>query len=283
MISRKQFELHNNSYELSGDLVRFRDPFTGDYLEPGIPPRSIEAQPNLKAGLDYLRHRGSDVELTIFASAHGDSDHHDTKEVKQVVGAHDAVFLELIGATPDIEALFYDIASGSGAHTTQATLESIGDYKVRQLQAVAGSKIPILFPEVKANGSRYEQELLEYIDLLNELRPIALAGDANFALATEINIIGTSIMREWYMLANMGYQMAIAENAGYKISSPLLWIGSLHGETLPAKCEGLGIATRVEFPEFLDRRSPENKLHGFDDFIDFTTAARDAVARVRAR
>ena len=56
-ITESQAQKHNNSFEINGDLVQLRDPFTGENLSSERPPRSLESMARLAAGFDYLRGR----------------------------------------------------------------------------------------------------------------------------------------------------------------------------------------------------------------------------------
>ena len=93
-ISERQVRQHNTSYEKWGDdWISLRDPFTGEDFLPDRPPRSLEMQPGLREGLNYLRNN-PDIHITIFGDNHGDADETNAREAQTVLGTCDSVFLE---------------------------------------------------------------------------------------------------------------------------------------------------------------------------------------------
>ena len=283
-MTQRQADHHNNSFERSGDYIQFRDPFTGEDLGARRPPHSLEIGAGLADGFDYLRSH-PDICLTIYGESHGDQDSVSSAELNPLLHDSDAVFLEGVGHSAEMDHLFWNVGTiNQGMSVSQNTIDTLGAYKMRQLEALAGIKKPVLFPEIPANGNEYENQLLEFNLILDELLPKSLAGDEDFALAVEINLAVSTIMREWYMLGKMGQQMAAYEQlTGERIKSPLLWIGSMHTETIPPKADSFGIWVVRHEAHSQERNTPPSPIYNgrrTNREVPFVEAARDGLARL---
>lgn len=281
-------QLHNRSFEKGSDVIVFNDPFTGERLRSDTPPRSIEAQPDLRDGLNFLRRR-PDLDFKTFGEPHGDQDYTDPRDVKGLIDSSDVIFLEGFGHSQELDNLLWSVCTqNEGVNVPTTTIESLGEYKLRQLKLLAGIEKPVFIPEVAATGSSYEKDLLDYILILKELSPRAMAGDEQFAFHTLINLASSTIMRDWYMIAKMGQLMDIYENlSGDRLDSPLLWIGNAHIETMQPKLDGLGLRHRSFRGNRQVKNTPTlhvtNELHPSAETFDFGEAARNGVARIIKR
>ena len=279
MITDLQAKLHNNSMRLESvadtEFVQLRDPFTGEDFEAHRPPQSIEMQPHLRAGLDYLRSH-PEVHLTILADNHGKDDIINRDEIAKILSEADSVYLEGFGATQDDADKLWEVAANNAR---AKDVGGLGVYKQQQYELLEGVNKPVLLPEVPSDGSEYDSNLLEFTTILDELRPLAL-GNENIQLAIEINLAASSIMREWYLLAKMGSYLFSLEEAGLKCEHPLLWIGSSHATTMVPKLNGLGIDFEVIEPKRLQNETSPDLLHEGDSLISYEQAATSGLSKV---
>lgn len=284
MLTERQQEHHNASFEHYGDWVQFCDPFTGERFEPGRVPGSIEHLSGFGPGIDYLRQR-SDVVVSIFGEKHGDNDVTSPAEINAQLAKSDAVFLEGYGTSKEVEDLFWAVCTNyEGISVSQSTVNALGAYKMRQLKHLAGCKKPIFFPEMSIEGNGYEKDLIDFTAILEELRPLAMS-DENFALALEINLAASTIMREWFMIAKMGMKMKLYEHVtGHRLRQPMIWIGKLHAQTMPPKLAGLGLTVNAyvarEQHDGTPARAAVGEFRRSNGTIPFVEAARDGLARI---
>ncbi len=242
-ITETQAQKHNNSFEIIDDVVQLRDPFTGENLSSERPPRSLEHMAGLARGYEYLR-GGDDLTVRLYGESHGDGDEVNQSELQAQLVMSDAVFLELLDHTPATEKAFWDVSMTGGADVTAGLIHDMGPYKFDQLNALVGANKPVFLPEPSREGTQYEQEFIEYVRIIDKLLPVALNGDEGVVLATEIAVSASVMMRDWYLIGRMGQQIEMFEKkTGFKITNPMVWIGSAHTDTLPSKLKALGIAT----------------------------------------
>lgn len=253
-------EMHNasfNSQELNdGQLhITFVDPFTNEQLSPDRVPSSIEAQPHLREGLDYLRSRSSDISLSVYAAPHGNDAVHDMQELLDTFQAHDVIFLEGVGHNAEQRDLIWDVSAGNKSTLTDEEAKTFGNYGQRKLAALLGQNKPVFFADMPSDGGDFEQAFIEWDGMLDTLKGMIDEGQGDpesLGLAMGINLTATTIIREWYMLASMGRGLQQLEDAGYKSSNPMFLIGATHGETLPAKASVLGLHTSVSLPRMAE-------------------------------
>lgn len=253
-------EMHNASF-VSHDLndgrkhIAFVDPFTDEYLSPDRVPASIETQPHLREGLDYLRSRSNDLDLTIYAAPHGDGSVHDMRELMDTFAAHDVIFLEGVGHNAQQRDLIWDVSAGNKATITDEEGQAFGPYGQRKFAALLRQNKPVYFADVPSDGGDFEHAFLEWDGMVDTLKGMIdqSNGDPDsLGLAMGINLTATTILREWYMLAAMGRELKQLEAAGYKSENPMFLVGAIHGETLPHKAGVLGINPNVALPRMAE-------------------------------
>ncbi len=246
-------ELHNASYQ-AHDLsdgrqhITFLDPFTGEQLRPDRVPGSIEAQPHLRQGLDYLRSRGTSIDLSVYAAPHGDNSVHDMQELIDAFESHDAIFLEGIGHTAVDRDLVWDVSASNKRTITEEEGQRFGPYGQRKLAALVGQNKPTYFADLPADGDSYDRYTMEWngmVDTLGKMISDQNGDPESLALAMGINLTATTILREWYMLATIGLELSRLDAAGYKSEKPLFLVGQMHGTTLLDKAAVLGVHTSV--------------------------------------
>ena len=287
MDSERTLDLHNKSSERIGEFLQLKDPFSGERLVPDRPPSSLDHQPDLREGLAYLRNN-PDIAVRVLGDTHGEYDIASPAETQYALQGCDSIFLEGIGGADDSFAhdLFWKVGyENKSVQLSRSDYDSLGAHRQHQLRLLGGCKKPIFFPEVPSNGTEYEQDINDLINLTDVLLPYALGGDDHLALAVEINIASTIMMREWYMLAKMGSLMKNFERrTGTRLRRPLIMIGSAHLETLPPKVSGLGLSIEVREARATIRNTPPKPIrhealrHG--DELPVLEAARDGVARL---
>ena len=82
---------------------------------------------------------------------------------------------------------------------------------------------------------------------MNEFWPYAFGDDQEATIHLLVAQAGSSVIRERYVLAHMGSQLAQHEQeTGQKITKPLLWMGGGHEQSLRAKAQTLGVELSVE-------------------------------------
>jgi hypothetical protein len=246
-------EMHNASF-VSRDLddgrkhIAFVDPFTDEYLSPDRVPASIETQLHLREGLDYLRSRSNDLDLTIYAAPHGDCSVHDMRELMDTFAAHDVIFLEGVGHNAQQRDLIWDVSAGNKSTITDDEGRAFGPYGQRKLAALLRQNKPVYFADVPSDGGDFERAFIEWDGMLDTLKGMVDGGQGDsdsLGLAMGINLTATTIMREWYMLAAIGRELKQLDSVGYRSENPMFLVGALHGETLPHKASVLGLDTSV--------------------------------------
>ena len=205
-------------------------------------------------------------------------------ELRSQLALSDVVFLELLDHTPATERAFWDVSMTGGADVTAGLIREVGPYKFDQLNALAGADKSIFFPEPSREGAQYEKEFIEYVRIIDALLPDAERGDEGAALAAEIAVSTSVMMRDWYLIGKMGQQIEMFEKkTGTKISNPMIWVGSGHLETLPSKLKALGIVTTASVESthgyVLSEGSSEHSLPK-NGSISMIGAARDGLARI---
>ncbi len=261
MATRLSTELHNSSFN-ARDLrdgtkhIEFVDPFSNELLSPYKVPASIEAQPHLKEGMDYLRSRSGDLQLAIYAAPHGDNAVHDMRELMDAFAAHDVIFFEGVGHNEHQRKLIWDVSLGNRTTLTDEEGQSFGPYGQRKLAALLRQNKPVYFADLPSDGGEFEHALLDWngmVETLNSMIDQSSNDQEGHKLALGINLTATTIMREWYMLATIGYNLKRLDEAGYKSKDPLFLVGAMHGETLPYKAGVIGLRTNVTLPTMAER------------------------------
>jgi hypothetical protein len=256
MNQRLASEMHNASFNIRalGDgqsHITFIDPFTNEQFSPDRVPTSIETQPHLREGLDYLRSRSADMELFVYGAPHGDGAVHDMQELIDTFQSHDAIFLEGMGHDAQQRDAIWDISAGNKQTLTDDEAEQFNPYAQRKFAALLRQNKPVFFADVPGDGGNFEQSFLEWDNMLSTLKKMIDGGRGdpkNLNLAMGINLTATTILREWYMLASMGRELKRLDDAGYKSNNPMFLVGTVHAETLPAKASVLGVNTSVNLP-----------------------------------
>lgn len=286
-ITKSQAKKHNNSFEINGDVVQLRDPFTGENLSSERPPQSLEFTAGLAGGFEYLKSRDN-LTVRLYGESHADEHQVNKDELLAQLAMSDAVFLELVDHTPATEKAFWDVSMNGGAEITAGLMYDMGPHKFDQLNALVDANKPVFLPEPSREGTQYDQEINEYMRIIDKLLPVALSGgDEGIVLAAEIAVSASTMMRDWYMIGKMGQQIELfEEKTGIKITNPMIWIGSVHTDTLQPKLEALGITTSVAIEsthgyvssgEAGERSLPKNGS------ISMVDAARNGLARISRR
>lgn len=253
-IHRKSFE--RNESRVEGALITLKDPFSGNILRPDGPPRSIEQTAELNKGLDYLRANSSRFRLTVYTAPHGDSALHDNDDITAAFADHDVLFFEGLQHYSADNQLLSDIATLKKAQITDEEARRLGEYKVRVLAMLLGANKPAFYADVASDRSNLESAIISWGELsLNLQNSINNSlGDVNASkLALGISLAGSSIFREWCMLASMGICLQDLEESGETPKNLMFLVGSLHGKTLPKKARYLGVDTVVQNAKMIDR------------------------------
>jgi len=276
MISERQTTLFEKSYtsETTAQSMAFVliDPFSGERMHSRDVPPSIDRIPHLHDGLAYLRARAEHMKLTLFASRHANDVVHEADELNPLLDNHDAYFLEGYGTMAKRREIYRRASSEQLTNDDWNNYRSApGPYTDRQLEAIKGRGKPIFMPEIPQDGTDDEAAFLEYSLIMNEFWPLAFGDDPQMTINLLLAIAGSNVIREWYMLANMGSQMAAYEKEkGQEISSPLIWMGGGHAESLAAKARTLGLT-------FKTIESRYNQEHGLSDDSFAQTASDVAI------
>lgn len=233
-------------------VIELRDPFTGEAMHSSEIPGSIRQIEHLQNGVQYLQERAHDMHLTLFASRHGDEVVHTAEELDPLLEGHDAYFLEGFGTVAERREIHRRAATVELSEDDWANYRTVpSPYTDRQLAAIAGRGTPIFMPEIPRDGSAEENALLEYSTIMNEFWPYAFGDDQEATMNLLVAQAGSNVIREWYMLANMGSQLAQHEQeTGQKITKPLLWMGGGHEQSLRAKAQTLGVELSVERSQY---------------------------------
>jgi hypothetical protein len=284
--NKDPFAMHNTSFSMEKvnyeeALITFHDPFTGEILDPDKPPSSFEDQPELKQGLDYLRLNGSRINITIFGAPHGDEAVHANGDLRSAFEAHDSIFLEGLSHTQKERDLVWDLSAGNVTQPSSEQLDGFGEYGKRKIEALKGVTRPVFFADIPADGNDYEQSLHQWSQLFDRLHAkdnvTGVSRDKDVELATAINLTGTTVMREWYMLAQVGKHLQELEQAGYKSVNPVLLIGSLHAQTLPNKLKAIGVKSSINLPRML----AEGKANTVEVPFDFVEAVGSCAVKAK--
>lgn len=277
-ISPRQAEYHNASFEMSDDMVRLRDPFTGDSLSKDSPPRSMEEYAGLSAGYQYLR-SNPDIKVYIWGESHAGRVDHD--EASRILTGVDGVFLEMFDNTEEAQDAFWNVSIKGSVKVSQELANAIGPYKMQQMEALAGAQKPVFLPEATRDSGEYEEVFIDYCHIVDKLLPLALDGNDDGALAAEIAVSVTTMLRDWYMIGKMGLQMQAYERAtGQKLKNPLVWIGPAHAATMPDKFRSLGVDSVTNVDESLFGSLHEGNVSRVNGQINMVDAAKNGLTRI---
>lgn len=257
------------------------DPFSGEPMNSRRPPASIERIPHLREGLGYLRSRADDMQVTLFASRHSDDVVHSPEELGPLLDAHDSYFLEGYGTRSDRRAIYHRAASEELSMADWHNYRSAPSaYTDRQLRALRGRDKPIFMPEIPQDGTEQDSAFLEYSMIMHKFWPYLFGDDPDMKRDLVLALAGSNTIREWYMLANMGAQIAEYESrTGRTLSSPLIWMGGGHARSMAEKAATLGL----DFEAVLSRHDQERERG--NDWLAQATAyvAIDGLLRVNHR
>ena len=235
------------SYDDEQHIVSLVDPFNGEAISSHEIPSSIAEIPKLQKGLNYLRQHANEIQMTMFCSRHSDEVVHAIDELTPLLDRHDVYFLEGYGTVSERRDIYQRAATEElSADDYRNYRSQPSPYTDRQLNAIKGRNKPILMPEIPKDGTDFETALLDYSLLMNELWPLAFGEDGQMTINLLIAQAASNTLREWYMLANMGAQMAEHEEVtGTPLVSPLIWMGGGHEASLSEKMNTLGLPLNI--------------------------------------
>jgi hypothetical protein len=266
-------EMHNASSSLEqidaeNALIIFRDPFTGEALDPDNPPPSFESQPHLKAGLDYLRNNAKNINITLMGVSHGEGAMHMDDELKKAFHEHDSIFFEGLNHDQVQRDLIWDISGGNITQPTNEQLDGFNSYDKRKMEALEGVNKPVFFADIPSDGNTFEQSISSWNSLFDKLHTkdgfYGLSSDKDVELAAARSLIATTIVREWYSIAMIGQYLQELEQANYISTNPLLLIGKIHAQTLPNKLKALGVKSTIILPKMKSESEPHTVNMPFD-------------------
>ena len=277
-------ELHNTSFSYentpSGRYIVFRDPIANTELSPLRVPASIAGQPRVLAGLNYLAKLGQESEhtITIAGAPHSSNSITDNKELADLVGEHDTVFLEGLGHTMRERSLVKEIGEGRNDIPNGV----FSDYALTQLAAIHTHRKFVAYADIPGDSGNYEKDLIEWGSLARPLAEQAQA-ERNTRIKQSlfrnalINIAGSTILREWYALSAIGNNLYEANQQGYPVNNSLVLFGTEHTKTLPRKLATLGVNSLSR--ELTVRSHGKRAPIDCSDF-DFTEAVNNYRARL---
>lgn len=265
--TKTPIELHNASFSATshenGEIsYTFCDPFVERPLSPESPAESIEDQPDLKRGLDYLRENRDRISVDIMGAPHGEETVHDIKELDITFGSHDSIFFEGIGHDKEARDLLWQVSSGTTETLTGDQAAKFGQYGQQKLAVLLRKNKPTFFADIPGDGTAYEDQLLEWSDLLGQI--LKIEDDSQTGIGAMVNLTATTIVREWYMIATIGKELSNLEAAGYTSTNPLFLVGTRHRETLPQKLNVLGVKSNIIVPRIVNKGEQRTMRMPFD-------------------
>jgi len=261
---RTPASLHNSSFSIEErargeEILVFKDPFTDTPLDPNIPPPSLEAEPELNDGLEYLRQNSSDIVISILGMHHGQGDEPDVGHLRSIYSRHDAILLEGLGHSATERRGLAIIARRGDEVTTK--LRKRGDYGHHfvdpEFAALQGLSKPTFFVDIPSDGTNYEKSLYGWSTVVEDIDQYGVGEKTELDFTKAINLtVANVIFREWYMVARTGLEMSNLRAKGQKIKRPVIKIGALHIQTLPYRLEALGVKSKIIVPKMLKEGPP---------------------------
>lgn len=220
--------------------LRMIDPTTGYDIDPRRPLSLIEADPELRGGLDLLRDNADRVCMTNYYGRHVRADDLDDPGTFERAHASHTVFgYESHGSSRAVDA---------NARTTAArnmtTRRPIHGFQDRLFRSIVGAERTLSVPiDVRADGTPLERQIIALGDRWNE--ELTDVGEGSLAAITINNL------RDWTMLATLG--AAIRRLTGPRLPAELN-VGTFSGldhfdVTRKARCLGVpavGVLVRGE-------------------------------------
>ncbi len=184
--------------------------------------------------------------------SHGQDAEIDKRYLQKSFLSHDSLFLEGLGHSQSDRDLVWDLSAGNKSGMSDDELGPFNSFNRSKLSALEGVNKPVYITDISSDGEDYERSLMEWGSLFDQFRDQSEQPEASnqegLKLAAGINLVGTTILREWYMIGGIGYELSTLQQANHKSSSPLFVVGKLHAETLPMKLKALGVKSSVILP-----------------------------------
>jgi hypothetical protein len=220
------------------DRTTFIDPTTREILATDTLPNFLLRDSNLRDGYDFLKEFGKSIDIQILFARH-DADRPDvlgdtTFNFEGRVQTSDIVLLEGLGWNEAVqqmlqalshrldvsEAVLHHYLFSDGHDTSTNPSETINQYKLREVQAIAKSGKHISFYDVDNSSDQFHirEQLIEgaaFTTHLSEtLQPPQNIPEEEAKKVKDLGIakqiFALEAIREWFMVANTGYQVAIA-------------------------------------------------------------------------
>jgi hypothetical protein len=232
-----KYEFFHATCRQEQDRVVFTDPTTREMVNTETLPNFLLRDQNLRTGYNFLQEFGSLLRVdTIFArhksnepEGLGDK----TFNFEGRVRNSDIVLLEGLGWNEELQRQLNNLSKGRQIsqeviqsylyhddRSSKFTNQDINQYRLREIQAIANSSAHILFHDIDdgedllfirkqmIEASEFTTELDRIIETPSDLGSEERETIKSITLAKQI--FSLEALREWFMVANAGYQIAKA-------------------------------------------------------------------------
>jgi hypothetical protein len=232
------YDWYRMDEEISG--LRMIDATTGRDIDPQQPPSLIQAEPELRSGLDLLRDNADRVRMTNYYGRHSTaSDLDDPGTFERAHASHTVFGYESYAGDKAVDARARTAAARNVAMRRQPR-----DFQDRLFGSIVSAERTLSVPiDLRADGTLLERQIIALGDRWNE--ELTDIGEGTLAAITINNL------RDWTMLANLG--AAIRQRTSRRLPAELnvgTFAGLDHFDiTRKARCLGIqavGVLVRGE-------------------------------------
>jgi hypothetical protein len=238
--NQTQYDWHNNSFTIDESYYYPQLPLNRERISPTGPPRRLKEDKELGDGFQFLQEFGNRISLHIRYSPHRNAEDFGGDEFEQQVKESDIYLLEQLGWTDDLQQGLDNLADhGSFSSSNTPTLNYLTrDELHRRIgAAISGTKTRIGFADIHDGTDELRRGMINQAGLIQVLRDNATGGlDQDKKRAEIINTVAFESLREWFMVGELGQQVAgLCQNDPdllYKLNNhtlkALLTVGSTH-------------------------------------------------------
>ncbi len=221
-----RLKFHNSIQRRVGDKIYFLDPLTGEPLPTDRFPDFLAQDEELAFGHNFLNEFGQLMNTEIVFSRHveaedlGDEEYNFEDKVKQ----SDIVLLEGAYFTKDIQSILKKVASETDTLTEEEfellkKYQGTNSFTNRVLEAINGTGVEVAFSDVEDREDKHHirKKILGQMRFLDTVKDSPTINTGNSretelakSVAEDTAIMACEAIREWFIVANTGYQIAEA-------------------------------------------------------------------------
>ena len=286
----KTVDFYNHMQRRERDRVVFTDPGSGENIASELPPQFLNQDKKLQEGYGFLQKFGHLVNLEVILARHGDEDEAALGDqqfgFEERVRASDIFLLEGLGYTNQTEAMMSELSRSGQAEGDIEKWIGKSLYRLCEAQALQNSGVAVGFFDIDNSPDEYNirQSLIEVSELYNSID--SFEGDKVSKVKLKwIHTLSVEILREWFMVGNVGQAIAIRCQQDPKLHNKLLegklkvilTAGESHGD-LVRKLRLYGIKVDASRPEQKESDDFQNTM--FPKWVEQGYISNDDLERL---